>query len=453
MTRILVIGGNAAGMTAASRAKRLDPSLEVTVVEASPRIAYSICGLPYFLSGLVPELSELVLFTPESLKNERGIDARVHCRAVELMASQRKVTVEDGRSGKRETLGYDKVLVATGYRPVTPDVEGAHLKGVFTASRLGDAEAIHSWLGMRQARRAVLIGGGYVGLEMAEAMVARGLSVTLVDSAPQVFSALDLDMAKLVEDELSGRGVTVMTNRRVKRIAGNRSGDVEAVELATGSLRIPAELVFVDVGVAPSVELAAKAGAEIGSSGAIVVNERLETNLPGVYAAGNCAETHHLVSGRPALIPLGTVAAKQGRIAGENLAGERSHFIGAVGTSIVKVFDVVAARTGLNTEEATRNGFSVIESTIEGRSRARYFGGATATVKVLADRDSGRLLGAQIVGSAEAASAIDVAATALTARMTVREAAQLDLAYAPSAGALWNPLLVAMNTLMRSHHR
>ncbi len=451
MTRILVIGGNAAGMTAASRAKRLDPSLEVTVIEASPRIAYSICGLPYFLSGLVPELSELELFTPESLKNERGIDARVQCRAVELMASQRKVTVEDGRSGKRETLGYDKVLVATGYRPVTPDVEGVHLKGVFTASRLGDGEAIASWLGTRQARRAVLIGGGYVGLEMAEAMVARGLSVTLVDSAPQVFSALDPNMAKLVEDELSDHGVTVMTNRRVKRIAGNRSGEVEAMELATGSLRIPAELVFIDVGVVPSVELAAKAGAEIGASGAIVVNERLETNLPGVYAAGNCAETHHLVSGRPALIPLGTVAAKQGRIVGENLAGEHSRFIGAVGTSIVKVFDVVAARTGLNTEEATRAGFSVIESTIEGRSRAHYFGGATATVKVLADRDSGRLLGAQLVGSAEAAPAIDVAATALTARMTVREAAQLDLAYAPPAGALWNPLLVAMNTLMRRH--
>jgi len=276
--------------------------------------------------------------------------------------------------------------------------------------------------------------------------------LTLVDSSPEVFSALDPDMARLVEDELSGHGVTVMTKRRVKRIAGNRSGEVEAVELATGSLRLPAELVFVDVGVAASVELAAKAGVEIGSSGAIVVNERLETNLPGVYAAGNCAETHHLVSGRPAWIPLGTVAAKQGRIAGENLAGEHSRFIGAVGTSIVKVFDVVAARTGLNTDEATRDGFSVIESTIEGRSRARYFGGAPATVKVLADRDSGRLLGAQLVGSAEAASAIDVAATALTNRMTIREAAQLDLAYAPSAGALWNPLLVAMNTLMRGRH-
>ena len=447
--RVLVIGGNAAGMTAASRAKRVDPSLDVRVLEASPRIAYSVCGVPYFLSGLVRELSELVLFTPESLMNERGIEARVECRAVELAAMQRKVTVEDARSGTRETLGYDKVLIATGYRPITPDVEGAHLKGVFTASRLGDGEAIMSWLSSRQARRVVLVGGGYVGLEIADAMVARGLSVTLLDSAPQIFSALDADMAKLVEDELSRHGVSVMTNRRVERITSNRSGEVEAVELAAGSLRIPTDLVFVDVGVVPSVELASTAGVDIGASGGIVVNDRLETNLPGVYAAGNCAETHHLVTEGPALVPLGTVAAKQGRVAGENLAGVRSRFLGAVGTSIVKVFDVVAARTGLSSVEAARAGFSVVESRIEGKSRAHYFGGAPATVKVLADRDSGRLLGAQIVGSAEAAASIDVAATALTARMTVREAAQLDLVYAPPAGALWNPLLVAMNTLMR----
>jgi NADPH-dependent 2,4-dienoyl-CoA reductase/sulfur reductase-like enzyme len=280
-------------------------------------------------------------------------------------------------------------------------------------------------------------------------MVARGLMVTLIDSAPQLFSALDADMAGVVEDELTRNGVQVMTSRRVGRISSNARGEVEAVELAPGSLRIPADLVFVDVGVVPSVELAAAAGVDIGPSGGIVVNERLETNLPGVYAAGNCAETHHLVSGGPALIPTGTVAAKQGRIAGENLAGGRSRFVGAVGTSIVKVLGVVAARTGLNTAEATRAGFAVFDSRIEGRARAHYFGGAPASVKVLADRVSGRVLGAQIVGSAEAAAAIDVAATALTCRMTVREAAQLDLAYSPPAGALWNPLLVAMNTLMR----
>ena len=256
-------------------------------------------------------------------------------------------------------------------------------------------------------------------------------------------------MAELVEDELSRHGVNVMTGRTVRRIGTNRDGAVEVVELATGSLRLPADLVFVDVGVKPAVELAAKAGVDLGASGAIVVDERLETNFPSVYAAGNCVETQHLVSGRASWIPLGTVAAKQGRVAGENLAGRRARFAGAVGTSIVKVFDAVVARTGLCTEEAKQAGFSVVASTVHGRSRASYFGDGPGTVKVLAERDSGRLLGAQIVGSSEAAAAIDVAATALTARMTVAEAAQLDLAYAPPQGALWNPLLVAMNTLTR----
>lgn len=449
MTQILVVGGNAAGMTAASRAKRLDPSLDITILEAGSRIAYSICGLPYFLSGRVHDLSELELFTPESLMNERGIAARVGCRVVELQALQRKIVVEPSSSGPRETLGFDRLLIATGYRPITPDIEGAHLNGVFTASRLGDAESIASWLSSKNARRAVLVGGGYVGLEIAEALVARGLSVTLVDAAPHIFSTLDPDMAELVEDELSLHGVRVMTNRQVGRIAAKGAGDVDAVELSTGSLRIPADLVFIDVGVVPAVELALRAGVELGPTGAIAVNDRLETNLPGVYAAGNCAQTHNLVTDRPSLIPLGTVAAKQGRVAGDNLAGRRSRFVGAVGTSIVKVFGSVVAKTGLNRREAELAGFSPVESKVVARARAHYFGGAPASVKVIADRDSERLLGAQIVGSAEAASAIDVAATALTARMKVREAAQLDLAYAPPAGALWNPLLVALNTLTR----
>jgi NADPH-dependent 2,4-dienoyl-CoA reductase/sulfur reductase-like enzyme len=453
VSRILVVGGNAAGMTAASRAKRLDPSLEITILEASSRIAYSICGLPYFLSGLVRDLSELELYSPESLMNERGIEARVQCRVVELRALQRKIVVEHAHPARRDTLSYDKLLIATGYRPITPDIDGVHVNGVFTASRLGDADAIASWLSSKRARRAVVIGGGYVGLEVAEAMVARGLTVTLVDAATQIFSTLDPDMAKLVEDELSLHGVHVMTHRRARRIAAKRDGDVDAVELAAGSLRIPGDLVFIDVGVVPSVELAANAGVALGPTGAIAVNDRLETNLPGVYAAGNCAETHHLVTERPSFIPLGTVAAKQGRVAGENLAGRRSRFIGAVGTSIVKVFDIVAAKTGLNVREAEHAGFSPIVSTVVARARAHYFGGAPASVKVIADRDSERLLGAQIVGSARAASAIDVAAAALTARMTVREASQLDLAYAPPAGALWNPLLVALNTLTRELER
>jgi NADPH-dependent 2,4-dienoyl-CoA reductase/sulfur reductase-like enzyme len=458
---MLVIGANAAGMTAASRAKRLAPSLDVIVLDASPRIAYSICGLPYRISGVVKSFDDLVLFTPESLRNERGIEARVSCRAVEIRSPQRKVVVESRASSgvktgtETETIGYDKLVIATGYRPRLLDVEGmgpsSRGNGVFTASRLEDGEAIEDWLRDRDrsVRRAALIGGGYIGLEMAEALTKRGVRVALVESESNVLSSVDPEIAEKIAEELTRNGVELFTNRKVRALELRSNGDVESVVLDPGKLRAPADLVFVDVGVDPEVELAVAAGVRLGPSGAIAVTDRMETNLPGVYAAGNCAETLHLVSGSAAPIALGTVAAKQGRVVGENCAGRRTRFHGAVGTAIVKVFDLFAARTGLNESEARRAGFVPVSSTITGGFSASYFGPPTGVVKVIGDETSGRLLGAQIVGDLEAALRIDVAAVALTSRMSVEEAAQLDLAYAPPAGALWNPLLVALNTLAR----
>ncbi len=445
--RILVVGGNAAGMTAASRAKRLDPSLSVAILEAGPRIAYSICGLPFAVAGL-SSFEALELFTPETLKNERGIDAWVQREAIEIESSRKRVIALNRATGEREAHPYDKLLLATGYRPLSPEIAGTALRGVFTASRLEDGEAILSWIA--SARRAVILGGGYVGLELAEALVERGLEVTVVERSESVLPSLDADMARPVEEELERKGARVLTRQVAKGIGGTSEGRVEAVELGAGGLRLPADMVFVDVGVAPRVELAARAGIRLGPSGAIAVSERLETSASSVYAAGNCAECTHLVTGRPTAIPLGTVAAKQGRIAGENLAGRRSLFSGALGTSIVRVFGVTAASTGLSFLAAEREGFRASAASIEGRFQAGYFGsGAPARVKVVAERGSGRLLGAQIVGSAEGASRIDVLAAAITARMTVADAAQLDLAYAPPSGALWNPILIAMNALAR----
>ena len=339
--RHLIIGGNAAGMTAASRAKRLKPSLSVTILEASPRISYSICGLPFWLGGVVGSLDDLVHFTPETLLNERGIEARVETRAVEILPSRRVVMTEDGRTGRRETFRFDKLLVSTGYRPSVPDVEGIDGRGVFTASRLEDGEAFTEWLAPGGRRKAVLVGGGYVGLEMAEALRSRGLEVSLVEKSPAIFSGLDPDMAELVQAELEARGVTVLTGRAAGRILTRRDGSVQAVEL-TGTGRIlAADLVFVDVGVEPRVELAAEAGIRLGASGAIAVSERMETNVASIFAAGNCAETIHRVSGRPVMAPLGSVAVKQGRVAGENMVGRVSHFRGVVGTTAVKVFGIL----------------------------------------------------------------------------------------------------------------
>jgi NADPH-dependent 2,4-dienoyl-CoA reductase/sulfur reductase-like enzyme len=446
--RVVVVGGNAAGMTAASRAKRLDPSLSVTLLEAGSRIAYSICGLPFAVSGRVRDLEDLVLFTPESLENERGIKAHVNRRVASILPSRRAVEVEDVLTRQRSVIPYDSLLVATGYRPLLPEIEGSNAEGVFTASRLEDGEAIVSWIETRKARRAVLVGGGYVGLEMAEALVERGLEVSVVERAPHVLGSLDPEMSALVEEELAANGVRVFGGRVPERISTS-AGRVDAVELRSGSLRIPADLVLVDVGVAPRVDLAAGAGIRLGPTGAMAVSEHMETSVPGVYAAGNCAECVHLVTGRPVSIPLGTVAAKQGRVAGENLAGRRTRFLGALGTSIVKLFGIAAASTGLNTTAAEREGFRTVTATVRGRFQAHYFGSRPGTVKVIAERGSGKLLGASIVGSPEGAARIDVLATALAARMTVSEAAQLDLAYAPPVAALWNPILVAMNVLAR----
>jgi len=444
----LVIGGNAAGMTAASRAKRLSPSLAVTVLEASRHISYSICGLPYWLSGRVPRFDDLVYFTPESLQNERGIAARLQTRAVELLPSRRSVVVEDLGSGRKEVLRYDKLLIATGYQPASLDVEGVDAKGVFTVSRIEDGQAISDWLDSGRAQQAVLVGGGYVGLEMAEALRGRGLQVALVEKSAAIFPAIDPDMASLLQSELEANSVRVFTGRTVGRIVTRSDGTVSGVELAGGH-QLQADLVLMDIGVKPRVDLVQGSDIRLGGSGAIAVSERMETSVPSIYAAGNCAETVHLVTGRPGFDPLGTVAAKQGRVAGENMAGRVSYFRGAVSTTAVKVFGLAAARTGLTTEEADREGFQVVEARVEGRFQASYFGGKPSTVKILADSVSRRLLGAQIVGSELASVRIDVVATALAARMTVDEATQLDLAYAPPVGTLWSPLLIAMNLLQR----
>ena len=447
--RHLVIGGNAAGMTAASRAKRLSPSLSITVIEASRYISYSICGLPYWLGGRVLRFGDLLYFSPERLQNERGIAARIETRAVEILPSQRSVVVEDLSSRKKETLKYDKLLIATGYEPTSPDIEGLDASGVFTVSRIEHGEAIGQWLDSGRVKRVVLLGGGYTGLEMAEAFQERGVHVTLVEKSPAVFPAIDPDMAAPLETELQAKGIRVMTRRSAGRILSRSDGSVEGVELVGTGHRLPADLVLADVGVRPRVDVVDGSGIQLGASGAIAVSERMETNVSAVYAAGNCAESVNLVTGRPSFDPLGTVAAKQGRVAGENMAGRVSIFRGAVGTTAVKVFGLFASRTGLTTEQAKREGYRVLEARVEGRFQASYFGAETSVVKVLADPVSRRLLGAQIVGSNMATVRIDVVATALAAKMTVDEAAQLDLAYAPPVGTLWNPLLVAMNLLLR----
>ncbi len=460
MEKLLVIGGNAAGLSAASRAKRLKPGLEVTVLEQGDYISYSTCGVPYFIAGLVAESSQLISFTPERIKRERGIEVLTRARAVEILPAMRRVRFEYQGSDIR-TLDYDKLLIATGYRARIPEwLAGAKASNLFTLIDLADGlrikQAVDGLSGGRQ--RAVIVGGGYVGLEMAEAFAARGLAVTLIEKERASLAGLDPDISALVAEELRSNGIHLCqgAEARAVRVEGGRARAVGFARNADGA-RLEwsdAEIVLVDTGIEPNVELARAAGIALGKTGAIAVNEYMETSCSGIYAAGNCAEARHLVSGAPVLDPLGTVASKQGRVAGERSAGRRSRFLGVVGTIAVKVFGLGVASTGLTCLEAQRLGYDIAWARITAHSRNDYYpGSGPITVKVVAERQARRLLGAQLVGRGEVAKRADVVAAALTNHMRVDDASQLDLSYTPPFAPLWDPLLVALNALLRELER
>lgn len=449
--RVVVIGGNAAGMTAASRAKRLDPDLEITILERSHFISYSICGLPYYISNTVPHHDQLVSFTPESLEDERGIQARVRVQAEEVRPSRRTVVCTELESGREFELPYDLAVLSTGYIPNVPRIEGCELANVLTVSHLEHGIRIRDEIERHDCRKVVIVGAGYIGLMMAHALRTIGLEVTLIDRNKHVFGQVDEDMADHIEEELRRNGIQLVLQTDVKRLVG-RDGVFAGVEIRDSGRaeQLAADLALVDVGISPNVELALRSGIACGPSGAIQVDERGQTRAAGIYAAGNCAETIHLVSERPIFSALGTTAAKQGRVVGENLAGHRSFFRGSLETSIEKVFDLALARTGLTLKEASSLGFNAGSVKITGRTRAAYYPGSQKVqVKLVFEKLGGRLLGGQIVGEDSVAKRIDTLVAALTAKMTLPEIAQLDLAYAPPYATLWDPIHVAANIGMR----
>jgi CoA-dependent NAD(P)H sulfur oxidoreductase len=443
---ILIIGGNAAGLTAASRAKRLDPRLKVTVVEKGPMISYSTCGIPYFLAKLVTA-EDLISYTPASFEKERGITVLNNTRIEEIAPSRKRVMGIRSDTGERVDFAYDRLLIATGVRPNLPDIPGVALKNVFTLTNLEDAIRINETL--ETAQRVAIIGAGYVGLEIAECLHALGKTIRLYERSPHVLPGMDGDMAQIIEYELQRFGVRLSTSAKVLALVGTESG-VSGVKAASGLGIEPADMVLLDTGVAPNVDLARDAGIQIGITGGISVNAYMETNVPGIFAAGNCAETFCAIRRRPVLNYIGTVAAKQGRVAGENLAVRRAKFLGAIGTTVLKVFDLAAARTGLSSENAAEEGIPVVSARIEALDRAAYYPSARKIwVKLIVERETRKLIGAQVAGYGDASKRIDVAAAAITAGLRVDELAQLDLAYSPPYGNLWDPLLIAAQAVLR----
>ena len=429
---LVVVGGVAAGMSAAARARRLDPHLPILVLEKGPAVSYSACGLPYLLEGRVREASELIVHTPEYFHKERRIDVRTGARVVAVAHPRREVVLESG-----ERIKYDRLVIATGARCDTSTIAGAGQPHVFTLHTLEDAARLRAFLRDREARRAAVVGAGYIGVEVADALRRNGLRVTVLERSADVLLRDDAAFTGAVRRVLEAHRVELRCGVKVETIEPDRVADV------------PCDLVVIAAGFKPNVELAADAGVAIGRTGAIAADDHMETNLRGVFAAGDCAEITHLVTGRPTWIPLGTTANKTGRVAGANAAGGRERFPGVVGTSIVGIFGTAFAATGLSVAQARAEGLSPVSARIDALSRPKYYDGAKTSVELVADRTTGRLIGGTVIGEQGAAGRINVIAAALHKRMTVEEFEQLDLAYSPPFSPVWDPLLIAAQQLSK----
>jgi CoA-dependent NAD(P)H sulfur oxidoreductase len=436
---LVVIGGIAAGLSAAARARRIDPRLEIVVLEKGPVISYGACGLPFFIEGRVRDAAQLQVYTPEYFRRERNIDVRTGAHVTTIAHSRREVSLAGG-----ERLRYDRLVIATGARAAKSSIAGADLPHVFRLHTYEDALRLKAFLTEKRPKRAVVIGAGYVGVEVADALRRNGLAVTVLERSGHALLRDDPALTATVRQQLERHGVDLRCGVPVQAIEETRVAGIEC------------DLVVLSAGFEPATELARDAGIQVGRSGAIAVDERMETNLRGVFAAGDCAETLHRVTNRPVYIPLGTTANKMGRVAGANAAGGRERFPGVVGTSIVGIFGVAFATTGLSAAHARAEGFTPVVARIEARVRPRYYQAAfgsprssMTSVELVADRATRRLLGGTIVGEDGAAGRVNVIATALTSRMTVDDFEQLDLAYSPPFGTVWDPLLIAAQQLVK----
>lgn len=434
--RLVVIGGQAAGLSAAARARRIDRGLEILVLEKGQRISFGACGLPYYLERRVQSLEELSVYTPEYFRRERDIAVRTGAEVAAIAHARRQVLLADA-----EAIHYDRLVVATGARADRAGVEGVELPHVFTLHTPEDAARLRTELDERRPRSAAVIGAGYIGLETTDALRTGGVSaVTIFEATPCVLSRQDAELTRRLTEHLGRFGIELRTGAPVTSIEPNRVAD------------FPCELVVLATGFRPNVELAAEAGVELGRTGAIRTSDRMETNLNGVYAAGDCAEALHLVSGRPVYLPLGTTANKMGRVAGANAAGARERFEGVTGTTILRVCGLGVAMTGLSEAQARKEGFDPAEVWIDAQDRPRYFGARPIAIHLVADRRSGRLLGGTVIGEEGVAGRINVIATALSAQMRLEQFQQLDLAYSPPFAPVWDPLLVAAQQLAKLLH-
>jgi NADPH-dependent 2,4-dienoyl-CoA reductase/sulfur reductase-like enzyme len=442
--RLIIVGGVAAGLAAAMEARRASEGIRVTVLERTGDISYGACGLPYVVGGLIDSPARLILHTPEYFRERHDIEVRLRAEALEILPAKSVVRVRE--EGEEREVGYDALVLATGAAAVFPPLPGRELEGVFVLRHMRDGLRMLRFIEEARPRTAVVVGAGYIGLEMAEAFRARGLQTTLVESSDKLMTALGGRARDIALEELRAHGVEVLLGERAVAFEGDGRGRVARVLTESGRA-VEADIVSIGVGVTPEVALARGAGIEIGETGAVVTDERQRTSAPGVYAAGDCCEVLNRVSGRKVWHPLGQPAVRQGWVAGANAArGDSSveaRYAGVVGTNAVKLFGLELARTGLSLEEAAEAGFDAVETETDAHTRAGYYpGGSKIHTQLVADR-RGRLLGAQLIGREGVAQRVNVYAAALHAGLKVEDVERLDLAYAPPFAPTIDPIIRA----------
>jgi NADPH-dependent 2,4-dienoyl-CoA reductase/sulfur reductase-like enzyme/rhodanese-related sulfurtransferase len=440
-TKLVIVGGVAAGASAAAKARRCNEDAEIVMFEMGPDISYATCGLPYYLSGIIPERKQLLITTAQFFKKRFNVDVRTCHEVLSIDREKQKVIVRNLATGDISEEVYDRLILATGAAATLPPIPGVDLSFVFTLKTLEDTDRIYAYLKNKEPENAVVVGGGLIGIEAVENLVRKKTKVSVVEFMPQILSFLDREMAEVVDRHLRQKGVNIYVSEKV---AGIEERDGRGWIRTNTGRQLPADLVIVSVGIRPNTKLAKEAGLSIGPSGGVAVNRLMQTDDPCIFAAGDCVESLNLVTGKPTLIPMGSAANKQGRAAGANAMGRSVAVKGFTGTVIVKVFDLAVAKTGLSEAESVNEGFSPLVTYVLAGDHAGYYPDAKELqIKTVADRATGRLLGAQVVGEKGVDKRIDVMATAIYNGMALDDLLQLDLAYAPPYSAARDPVIVA----------
>ncbi|AGB41245.1 NAD(FAD)-dependent dehydrogenase [Halobacteroides halobius DSM 5150] len=439
--KIIVIGGVAAGTSTAAKAQRELPKAEITIFEQDSDISYSGCGLPYYISDLIEKREDVIVYTPERFEARKGPRVEAQHTVKKIIPDKKQVIVKNVLQNTEKKITYDKLVIATGAKPIVPRLAGVDLDNIFTLRNVNSADRIKEFITANKPQKAVIIGGGYIGLEMAESLLEYELDITVVEMADQLLTNFDRDMAEIIEENLTSKGIKIITNDGASEFKGEQK--VNTVVTQSGQ-EIETDFVLLAIGVEPNVKLAKDANIELGSTGAIKVNKQMETSISDIYAAGDCVENNHLITNNPVWIPLGSTANKQGRVAGNSLAEVEDSFDGILGTAITKICNLAVARTGLTAREAKKEGYQIVTSTIKAGNHAGYYPGyKKINIKLIVDEITGKILGAQIIGETGVDKRIDVLATAIYNEMKADELIDLDLAYAPPFSVPKDGIMIA----------